>query len=216
MVLAVGFVYANLFGRDMDEFLPDLTIGLIVWVYLTAVVVEGGNALIGSEGYIKQIGLPPYIYILRSYVSTTAVMLLSLVAYFAIALIFRVELGFGTMLVIPGITLLMSVGLFFTAIMSQVAIRWRDMVQLAAVGMQVLFYVTPVLWPAEIVIDQGNAWIVELNPFYHLLEVVRRPLLDSQLAARSDYAAALLVIVILAMLAIAISKKFHRRLVYWL
>lgn len=215
-VFAVGFVYANLFGRDMDEFLPALTIGLIVWVYLTSVIVEGGNALIGSEGYITQIGLPPYLYILRSYVSTTAVMLLSLVAYSAVALVFRVGLGLGTILAIPGILLLMCVGLFFTAIMSQVAIRWRDMVQLAAVGMQVIFYVTPVLWPAEIVIAQGKAWIVDLNPFYHLLEVVRRPLLYSQRAAGTDYVATLLVIAILVFLSIAITRRFHRRLVYWL
>lgn len=52
LVLAIGFIYANLLGQSPREFIPYLTIGLILWGYLTNSIVEGGNAFINSEGYI--------------------------------------------------------------------------------------------------------------------------------------------------------------------
>ncbi len=69
LVVSIGFIYANLLGQDAREFVPYLTIGLILWGYLTNSIVDGGNAFIHSEGYIKQISLPIYVYIFRSFVS---------------------------------------------------------------------------------------------------------------------------------------------------
>ena len=50
---------------------------------------------------------------------------------------------------------------------------------MASVGMQVLFYVTPVIFPAELLTRRAPTCrsSSSLNPMYHLLEVVRRPLL---------------------------------------
>src|SRR5262245_1494111 len=63
LVLSIGFIYANLLGQSASNFVPYLTIGLITWGYLTNSIVEGGNAFVNSEGYIKQISLPIYVYI---------------------------------------------------------------------------------------------------------------------------------------------------------
>ena len=52
LVSSIGFIYANLLGQDTREFSPYLTIGMILWGYLTSSIVDGGNALVNSEGYI--------------------------------------------------------------------------------------------------------------------------------------------------------------------
>ena len=69
LVMAIGFIYANLLGQDAHFFIPYLTAGLILWNYLTNSIVEGGNAFVNCEGYIKQISLPIYIYVFRAFVS---------------------------------------------------------------------------------------------------------------------------------------------------
>src|SRR5713101_4348 len=69
VILAVGYIYGHLLGQDLHEFVPYLTVSLVIWGYLTSSIVEGGNAFVASEGYIKQISLPIYVYVLRFFVS---------------------------------------------------------------------------------------------------------------------------------------------------
>ena len=49
MILAIGFIYGNLFGQDLGTFIPYLTVGLVTWGYLTNSIVEGGNAFVARH-----------------------------------------------------------------------------------------------------------------------------------------------------------------------
>jgi lipopolysaccharide transport system permease protein len=59
-------------------------------------------------------------------------------------------------------------------------------------------------------------WVVDLNPLYHLLEVVRQPLLYSRPAALVNYQAVGLLLVGLTLAASVLTQRFHRRLAYLL
>lgn len=215
-ILAVGVVYSTLLGQDLGTFLPYLTIGLVVWSFLTASIVEGGQALVASEGYIKQIGLPIHVYILRFFVSMSISAGISLVAYEIVAIVYRVPVGWGILWVIPGLALLGVIGLLLVAIFAHLNVRFRDTTHLAGVAIQVLFYVTPVLWPAEMLRSRHLSWIVDVNPFYHLLEVVRQPLLASRPASFENYVVGLLLAACLSVVASAVVAFYSRRVVYLL
>jgi ABC-type polysaccharide/polyol phosphate export permease len=214
MVLAIGFIYANLLGQPAREFIPYLTIGLILWNYLTSSIVEGGNAFINSEGYIKQISLPIYLYIFRAFVSIGLTALVALSAFVPVALLYGVPVGPGTLLVVPGLMLLMIASLLLVTIFAHLNTRFRDVAHLASVGMQVLFFATPVLFPADMLRHRSLSLVIDLNPMYHLLEVVRRPLLAAGPADWSSYAVAALFITVLAGIAFAIIGFYQRRIVF--
>jgi ABC-type polysaccharide/polyol phosphate export permease len=216
MILAVGLVYSHLLGQELNKFLPFLTVGIIVWGYLTSSIVEGGNAFIASEGYIKQIGLPIYVYIFRSFVSISLTMLISLLAYFVVAVVYRVEFGRGMLWAVPGLLLIGVVSLLLVTTFAHLNARFRDAVYLATAALQVLFYVTPVLWPPEALRSRGLPWVIDYNPFFHLLEVIRQPLLHSEPAALANYQAVGLLIVGLAVIAGVFTSRYHRRIVYFL
>ena len=42
----IGFIYAALFNQKLNEFLPFLTAGFVVWGYLTQTITDGGNAFV--------------------------------------------------------------------------------------------------------------------------------------------------------------------------
>jgi len=215
LVISIGFIYANLLGQDPREFIPYLTIGLIMWGYLTSSIVDGGNAFLNSEGYIKQISLPIYVYLFRYFVSINLTALISLGAFVVVAVIYRLEVGLGTLLVVPGIAIVMAASLLLITIFAHLNARFRDVAQMAAVGMQVLFYVTPVIFPAELLSQRRNlSLVVELNPMFHLLEVVRRPLISAGPADWHSYAAAGIILVVLAVVATGVIAFFQRRIVF--
>ena len=213
---AVGFIYTILLGQDIGSFIPILATGLIVWGYLTSSIVEGGNALITSEGYIKQIGLPIYIYIFRAFVSITIVMLMSSPVYVVVALVLHIPVGWGTLWVLPGLILLGAVSILLIFTFAHLTSRFRDIGQLASSAMQVLFYLTPVIWPADILQNRGLSIVYEVNPLYHLLELLRQPLLHAQRAELVDYVFVLGLLVLLAASAIFVTWRFHRKVIYFL
>jgi ABC-type polysaccharide/polyol phosphate export permease len=215
LVLSIGFIYANLLGQDPQHFIPYLTIGLITWGYLTNSIVDGGNAFINSEGYIKQISLPIYVYIFRFFVSISLTTLITLCAFVIVAVIYPVPLTPGTLFVVPGLLIVMTASLLLITIFAHLNARFRDVAHMAAVGMQVLFYVTPVIFPAELLRGRrGLSYVIELNPMFHVLEVVRQPLLSGHPAEWHSYVAAGLVIVVLGAVATAVVAIYQRRIVF--
>ena len=215
LVMSIGFIYPHLLGQDPGDFVPYLTLGLITWAYLTNSIVDGGNAFIHAEGYIKQISLPIYVYIFRSFVSIGLTSLITFCAFAAVTVIYPVPLAPGTLFVIPGLLIMMTTSLLLITIFAHLNARFRDVAHTASVGMQVLFYLTPVIFPASMLLSRGNLrLVVELNPAYHLLEVIRRPVLTGQAAEWESYLAAGLVILVLAAVATAVVATYRRRIVF--
>lgn len=215
-ITAIGYVYSHLLGQDIATFIPFLTAGLVVWGYLTASITEGGNAFVASEGYIKQIALPIYVYVFRFFVSISLTALISLAAFFAVALVFGVRFGLGTMWVMPGLVLLAIASLLLVLIQAHVNARFRDAGTLAGVVMQVGFYVTPVIFPPELLVERGRKAVVFLNPLYHLLEVVRWPLLHGEPAQAVNYVGSAVVLVALAVCGLLLMRIYGRRIVFTL
>jgi ABC-type polysaccharide/polyol phosphate export permease len=215
LVVAIGFIYANLLGQNPREFIPYLTIGLVMWGYLTNSIVEGGNAFVNSEGYIKQIGLPIYVYVFRAFVAIALNALIALGAFVIVAVLYRVPVSAGTLSVLPGLVMVMAASLLLITIFAHLNTRFRDVAQMAAVGMQVLFYVTPVIFPADLLRHRRNlSLVIDLNPMYHLIEVVRHPLLTAAPADWHSYAAVAIVLSVLCTAAAAVIAIFQRRIVF--
>ena len=60
------------------------------------------------------------------------------------------------------------------------------------------------------------AWVIDINPLHHLLQVVRHPLLTAEPAHLSNYLAVSALILALAVAARALALRYHRRIVYFL
>ena len=216
MVLSIGFIYANLLGQDPREFIPYLTIGMILWGYLTNSIVDGGNAFIHSEGYIKQISLPIYVYIFRSFVSISLTMLITMLAFVIVAVVYRVPVGPATLLAVPGLLMLMTTR---AAADHDLRAPQRALPRRRAHGRRrhagaVLRHAGDL--PGVDCCSSAATWrcVIELNPLYHLLEVVRQPLLHAAPAAWQSYAAVGVVLIILFAASAAVIGAFQRRIVF--
>ena len=216
LVVAIGFIYANLLGQDARNFIPYLTAGMILWSYLTNSIVEGGNAFVNCEGYIKQISLPIYIYILRSFVSVGLTAGITVFAFVIVGLFYRLPVSTGTLLAVPGLLIVMTSSLLLITIFAHLNTRFRDIAHMATVLLQVLFYATPVIFPAEALLRRRPdlSFVITLNPMFHLIEVVRHPLLTGAPPPIQSYIAAGLILLVLSVCAAGVIAVFQRRIVF--
>ena len=111
-----------------------------------------------------------------------------------------------------GYVLIIINGVFASAWLGWVATRFRDVQHLVTNLIMILFIVTPVLWPPPEGLE-GHIYF-QINPFYHLLEVVRAPIINNTVPVTS-----LLVASGLAVFNFVICLIFYRlaksRLVLW-
>jgi len=65
LIGALGLIFGNLFATPMKEFLPFLTIGLILWTLISTALNESCTGFTTADAMIKQISLPLFTHILR-------------------------------------------------------------------------------------------------------------------------------------------------------
>ena len=73
MVVALGLLYSTLFALPLDEYLPYLAVGMIVWGLISQTVTDACDSLVSAEGVIRQLPLPYTVHALRCVFRNAAV-----------------------------------------------------------------------------------------------------------------------------------------------
>jgi lipopolysaccharide transport system permease protein len=91
--------------------------------------------------------------------------------------------------------------------------RFRDIPPIIGSVMQMAFFVTPVIWKPELIGEK--AWLLPLNPFFTLLEVVRGPLLGT-IPDRYIYLSAGLSSLAICGCAWLLFARVRNRIAFWI
>jgi ABC-type polysaccharide/polyol phosphate export permease len=103
--------------------------------------------------------------------------------------------------------------IWLAIVIGVVATRFRDTVQLVTTAIQILMFVTPIMWPVSAIAEAR--FVAEINPFFHLIELVRAPLLGGVAEPLSWIVVLGICVVGYALAAFALTRA-SPRLVYWL
>lgn len=217
MSSVIGIVFSNLFGQKLQDFLPYLFLNLTLWAFFASTIDGGSIAFIAAEGYIKQIARVSFwTYPLRMVLAAFFTLLLGLVAVAAVLLLFGGSVTATWLLIIPGLALWLVFG-FAVCTISAVLNTWvRDFQHLQAVGVQALFYATPVMFPAALLVQHKLGWLLTFNPLYHLMMIVRVPMLNNDVPELSHYVASVISVVFVLSVAVFAMRWARDRLVFWL
>lgn len=213
MIAALGTIYSQLFGMAIQEYVPFIACGFLIWNFIAGVLNAAGRTFIEMEGIMKQIPLPVSFYALRS-VSTEAILFgHNFLVYLAVAALFQIPLGWETLLALPAFALIVLNAVWVVIVLGILCLRFRDVIPIVANLTQIAFLVTPVIWAAELV--KNRRMIVDANPFFHLVEILRAPLLGKPIDPVNWMVVGSMAVVgwIIAFLCIGYTK---RRMPYWL
>ena len=219
MSLALGLLYSMLFQISVREFLPHVTVGFIVWGFISGCIKDGANVFIENEGLIKQLPSALSVHVYRLVWRQLLFFAHNMVIWLILILVFRIPLGWDLLLFIPALALMIINGVWVTMLFGIIATRFRDVAPLLEALVQLLFYVTPIVWTTKTLREQGGevaqrARIAELNPLYHYLEIVRAPLIGEPLATY-HWLIVLAGTVIGLFLAMLAMKFWRFRVPYW-
>ncbi len=208
----LGFIFGQLWNRPLDSFVPYLAAGFIFWGFLTSTIVEGCDAFSGAGGFIRNVPMPLSVHFYRVVARNLLVWAHNMVILVLVAAIFPPRLSPVLLLFVPGFALFLVNISWLALVCAVISTRYRDVPPIIASLVQVAFFFTPIIWRADQL--SGRAFFIDLNPAYHLLQLVRAPLLGETPALESWLVCAGLAVVG-SLFAVALFARAHRRLPFW-
>ncbi|WP_293676631.1 ABC transporter permease [uncultured Phenylobacterium sp.] len=213
MVLGIGFLYANLFGIALNVFLPYVALGIVFFGVITGTVTEGCDTFVKAAGMLSQTSLPMFTFVWRTIFRN----LINLAHHLVIVVAVLAYYGYWRSADIPlaliGIALMVVNAGWLSLLAGIASARFRDIPQIVASVMQFAIFVTPVFWLPDRFGD--NHAVLQFNPFYHLLQAVRAPLMDKAVEPGS-YVVLVTMAVVGWALTFAVFARTRRRIVHYL
>lgn len=171
-----AFVLGFLFGNELERFAPFITISLILWNFIMAVVIEGANTFISVADRILQIKRPFSYYIYLGIWRNILLLGHSMIVFFITVVIFGLWPGWTYLMAIPGFLLLLLNLSWMSLFSATLSVRFRDVPLIVQNSFTLLFWLTPILYDPK-QLHSTIQIIVNLNPLTHVVEVARAPFL---------------------------------------
>ncbi|MGY1743507.1 MULTISPECIES: galactan export ABC transporter permease subunit Wzm/RfbD [unclassified Blastococcus] len=216
--IALGILYAGLFGNPLETQLPYILVGFIVWAFVSGCISEGSEVFVANSGLITHLPAPISIHVYRLVWRQTLFFAHNLIVYAVMLVVFPQPLTWMSLAAIPAFGLLILNGAWVALLIGIVSTRFRDLPPVTQSLVQLLFFLTPIVWIYD---DLANnpavaerARIVQINPVFHFVEIIRRPMLgeDQHL---SNWVVVSVITVVGWVLCLLVMRRYRGRVSYW-
>lgn len=184
MVLGIGVLWGELFRVSTQTFIPFVAVGIVFFGTVTTTINEGCETFVQAAGMLSQTSLPMLTFVWRTVLRN----LIYLAHHLVIVLVVLIYFGYWKTANYPvaalGLLFLVANVAWISMLVAIVSARFRDIPQIVQSVTQAAAIMTPVFWLPDRIPARYHL-ILDLNPFYHLLEAVRAPLLGATVAPHS-------------------------------
>jgi len=214
-VFALGFVFSKIFNTDLTTYLPFLTAGLLIWGFISGVLLEAAATFPSAQLIILSVSAPYSMHAYRGVLRQIIIFGHNVLVYLGVVLFVGVSVTPATLLFFPALILVCIVMAWVTLMVALIGTRFRDLQPIITTILQLFFFITPLIWDRDQLAGRAHPIWVDINPFYHLVEIMRAPMLGK--------VPSLLTVAVVVAIAIggwiatyAMFARFRRRIPYWL
>lgn len=213
---SMGFLYSHLFHTDLQSYFPYLVGGVITWVLISTLIVELTDTFSTTGSLLKQIKLPYTVYIHRIVARNIIIFFHNMLVIVPVLAIFHqvAKVNWNTLFLFAGLFIIYINALFFGLTLAMLGSRYRDISQIVKSLIQVVFFLTPVMWKID-VLPANKKFIAWVNPFSSFIEIIRAPLTGG-LPALHDLIMVLFVTLIGILICAFLFARYRARIVYWI
>lgn len=176
-MLVITQVFGLLLKIQIENFATYYIVGWAIWNFFSEATSMSMGSVIGGASLIKKVYIPKYIFPLEKCIFSLINLLLTLIAVIAVMLIQGVYPTW-TMILAPLPILycfIFSIG--FSLILSALTVYFRDIQHLYGVLLTVWMYLTPIIYPMELIEQNDNTGIIKTiilcNPLYYFVDYFR-------------------------------------------
>jgi ABC-type polysaccharide/polyol phosphate export permease len=213
MVAGIGVLNARLFSAEIREFIPFVAAGIVFFGTISGIINEGCETFVQAKGILSQTSMPMFTFVWRLVFRHAIYLAHNLVIVAGVLIWF----GFWRTADLPaalvGLLFLFLNAAWAGMLVGIASARFRDIPQIVVSVMQFAIFMTPIFWePSKL---GRAAAFLDFNPFYHMVEAVRAPLLGKPVAPHTYSALGLMALIGWAVTFFVFTRT-RRRIVHYL
>ncbi|MGE3406129.1 MAG: ABC transporter permease [Pirellulales bacterium] len=217
MTIVLCVVFRAIMDIDIRDYAPFVLSGMVIWNFINSAVIEGCQSLYNGEKYIRTYSAPMAIYPLRTALGIMVHFLLTLLVLFAAtALLSGFKAALPMLVVPPAVLLLFLFGWALTTIFGFITVYLPDAQYLSQIVLQLLFYLTPIFYPPEMMAKRGVGIILRLNPLGSFFELLRAPILHGKFPSLEATLVCSCTVAATVLLAVIMLRRCERRIIYYM
>ncbi|MBS0360300.1 MAG: ABC transporter permease [Proteobacteria bacterium] len=214
MILGIGVLWGGLFRVPVHEFVPLVAVGIVFFGFVTTTINEGCDTFVQAAGMLSQTALPMFTFVWRTVLRNLINLGHHVVIVGAVLVWAGLWAGANYPAAALGFIFLVINVAWISMLVAIISARFRDIPQAVASVTQAAAIMTPVYWPPDR-IPEKYRWILDFNPFYHLLQAVRAPLIGKAVEPHSYLVLALMALIGWG-LVFSLFANTRRRIVHYL
>ena len=215
MAVTLGFmaaVYSIILKVDSPRYVPYLAIGLPLWTFISTALNESAGLFTTAKTAIHTAKLPLSMYPLKAIWRNLIILAHNFIIVIAVWIWWGIWPGWNLLPFAAGMGLLILTGIAWLFILGVAGARFRDIEPMVGSLMTPMFLLTPIIWyPSQL---RGYGALLNWNPFYHYLEIVRQPLLAGA-ATPLNWGFSIVFTLGSAALAAVVFIRYHRSIPVW-
>jgi len=188
--------------------------GTVIWTYFSGVFTATSSTFTGNAGLFGKVYFPRLAVPVAHVISKLVAFVIQFI-FFLFFLGYFIWQGSDVhpniwMLTTPLLLLMMAaLGFGLGMIISALTTKYRDLTVLVGFGVQLLMYVSPVIYPLSLLSEKWRFW-VELNPVAPIIETFRYSYLGSGSVNLTMLGVSFLVITVILFIGIIMFNKTER------
>ncbi len=171
--------------------------GLLPWLAFTNGLTQASTCVMGQANLVKKVvfplGLLPLVPICSAFIESTFGLVALITLIFIIIPEPTISLWLLPFVWVPQLLLTAGLG-YLTA---GLTVFLRDIPQSLGVILNLWFYATPIVYPADKIPEAWQVWVFWLNPITAIAETYRDIVLKGQIEHRGELATATIVSIII-------------------
>ena len=150
--------------------------GLLPWQFFSESLSRSSSSVAGSANLITKVYFPRLIVPLSSAGACLVDFAISFAILFGLMLWYGVPITLSTLAIVPLVVLTILAALGAGILLSAFNVAYRDFQYLVPFGIQIWFFLTPVVYPVR-AIPQKWQWLLALNPMTGIVDAYRSAIL---------------------------------------
>jgi ABC-type polysaccharide/polyol phosphate export permease len=174
-MLVLYIVFSQLFAHSIPRYAVYLLSGLLLWSFFAQSTVAAIRDLVWSGGLLQRIAIPRSLFALAAVGTGLINLLLALIPLAIVAFISGSKLSWALFFLPVSLMLAAIFSLGVGLGLSSMAVFFTDIVDMYQIILLAWMYLTPILYPIEILPEQFRGFLIA-NPMYYILECFRMPI----------------------------------------
>lgn len=176
-MIVMAVVYSALFRNQINDFPVFLLCGIVVWTFFSQASTQAMTDIMYSGLLLGKVYLPKSVFAVSAVGTGLVNLLISLIPLAFFVVIFQRPINW-TLLFLPiAVVFLSAFTLGLGLFMSALAIFFADMVNIFGILLRLLLYLSGIFYYTES-LPEWLAWMVRLNPTYHMIRLFRDPIFE--------------------------------------